>query len=98
MQALPPGGYHRGAAAAACGVRATLLVPLFDAAGRAAGPAAWAAGAAHAATDRPFAVLELAVAQADPYGALGLYMWLRDRLSVRSSRDGSLRWECVFKS
>ena len=83
VQAVPHGSYQRAAAAAGCGVRATLLVPLFDAAGRGAGPAAWAGGAVHAIIDRPFAVLELAVAQANPYGALGLYMWMRDRLSVR---------------
>ncbi|KAK9828052.1 hypothetical protein WJX81_005175 [Elliptochloris bilobata] len=86
VQALPPGTYLRAAAAAGCGVSASLLVPLFDTAGRGAGAAAWAGGVAanavNAVADRPFAVLELAVAQANPYGALGLYMWMRDRLSM----------------
>jgi len=86
VQALPRGAYARGAAAAACRVRASLLVPLFDAAGRGAGVARWAccARGATPAPDRPFAVLELAVARPDPYGMLGLYLWLRDRLSVRA--------------
>jgi len=86
VQALPRGLYARGAAAARSRVRASLLVPLFDAAGRGAGVARWACRARGAAPapDRPFAVLELAVARADPYGMLGLYLWLRDRLSVRA--------------
>ena len=76
--------YLRAAAASACRVRATLLVPLFDAAGRGAGVLLWADGPDALVPDRPFAVLELAVAQANPYGILGLYMWMRDRLSVRA--------------
>lgn len=76
--------YLRGAAASTCRVRATLLVPLFDAAGRGAGVLQWADGPDALVPDRPFAVLEMAVAQANPYGILGLYMWMRDRLSVRA--------------
>lgn len=84
VQALELRMYLRAAAASACRVRATLLVPLFDAAGRGAGVLQWADGSDALVPDRPFAVLEMAVAQANPYGILGLYMWMRDRLSVRA--------------